>query len=56
MSESEYAATLLDYLCDARNYAENIGKRTLATIATVANAEELATKARINPLAPTRGL
>ena len=56
MSEAEYAAKLLAYLCDARSYAEDIGKRTLGTIATVANAEELASKAKIIPLAPTRGL
>lgn len=56
MNESEYAATLLNYLCDARSYAADKGRKTLATIATVANAEELALKAKIIPLAPTRGL
>ena len=50
MNKSDYAAMLMDYLCDARTRAASAAKYTLAAVATIGNANELAGWGKKEPL------
>ena len=55
MSESEFAAMLRGYLCDARTRAAGTARDTLAGIATIGNVIELAGRVKEEPLSVSQG-
>ena len=55
MSESEFAAMLRGYLCDARTRAAGTARDTLAGIPTIGNVNELAGRVKEEPLSVSQG-